>query len=240
MTEPLSPVLVDVYELDGSKNWAALAAAGAPWSGVIGKASEGLSYAPAWFGEQMAVIATVCPERNGIDWLFGGYHYLRFDEDGATQADFHLKVLQSAIWSAAGLRFNSPGVLPVMVDVERATQPAGSLTKDNVEHVTGAFAARVTQVTGRTPTLYGGELLYSLDITSHMGCGRLAIARYEATLPEICVTRIGWTEAEILLWQFQGSSPQSDHLAGYPTTAPGCGVVDLDVAVRGLESLRIP
>lgn len=237
----LSPVLVDVYQPDGVKDWAALAAAGPPWSGVILKATEGTYYAPAWFGEQFAVVATACPERNGVDWFFGGYHYLRFDEDGETQADFSLKVYQSALWSAGSRRFDSPGALPVMVDVERASQKLGSLTKDNVEHVTASFAVKVAQITGRTPTLYGGELLYSLGITFHMGCGRLAIARYMATLPEVCVTRIGWTEAELLLWQYQGTDrTQSEHLAGYPTTAPGCGVVDLNVAVRGLESLRIP
>lgn len=222
----IDPLLVDAYELDGAKDWRALASAGLPWAGAILKATQGTYYAPSWYALEMAVLRTACPERNGSTWFFGAYHYLDMSLDGKAQADFFLRAIGET---------RIPGMLWPMVDVERGGQRKQALTKDHVEQVVGAFAMRMIAVTGRQPTLYGGELLASLGITSPMGCGRLAIARYAATLPHDVVTRIGWDEP--FLWQFCGDG--ESYLPGYPRDAPGCGKIDISVltAGGGIEAL---
>jgi GH25 family lysozyme M1 (1,4-beta-N-acetylmuramidase) len=218
MTDPL---FVDCYQGDGPKDWTALAVAGAPWHGVILKATQGTYYNPrAWYLGEMAKVAAVPSERKGVDWFFGAYHYLDMSQDGAAQADFYL--------SCAGDDFSQPGALWPIVDVERGGQRAPSLTKQRVIDTTSAFAARILAVTGKTPTLYGGSLLADLGITDHMGCGRLWIARYTPTLPHDVISRIGWSEP--WLWQYCGDGEAS--LAGYPNQAPGCGKVDISVLTR--------
>lgn len=217
----VDPLLVDCYELDGPKDWAALAAAGAPWCGAILKASQGTYYRPHWFAEQLAQVIAVGRARCGVDWFFGGYHYLDMSLDGTAQADYFLSAF-------AGAALDQAGMLWPMVDVERGGQRSPSLTKQRVQDVTGAFAARVIAALGRAPTLYGGELLAALGITDHMGCGRLAIARYAATLPHDVVSRIGWPSP--WLWQYCGDGEA--YLAGYPSTAPGCGKIDISVLTR--------
>ena len=218
----IDPLIVDAYQLDGAKDWKALAAAGLPWIGARLKATQGTYYsAPSWFPGQLAELAMVATERNGVDWFFGAYHYLDIALDGEAQADFFLRQL-SPVFMA---KWDVPGLLPAMVDVERGGQRAPTLTRSRVEDVTNTFAARVLAVTGRAPTLYGGELLASLGITSHMGCSRLSIARYAPTLPHDVVTRIGWDAPDE--WQFCGDGEA--YLPGYPTTAPGCGKIDISV-----------
>ena len=225
----IDPLLVDCYELDGRKDWESLASAGVPWVGAVIKATQGLYYRPQWFDQQIRALSTVCPSRNGSTWFFGAYHYLDIGMDGAEQADYFL-----GAFGRAGVSLTAPGMLWPMVDVERGGQRV-PLTKTRVEDVTGKFAARVLAVTGRTPTLYGGELLASLGITNHLGCGRLAIARYAATLPHDVVMRIGWGAPWI--WQFCGDGEA--YLPGYPSVAPGCGKVDISVltGAGGLEQL---
>jgi GH25 family lysozyme M1 (1,4-beta-N-acetylmuramidase) len=236
----MDSLLVDCYEGDGTKNWAALAAAGEPWIGARLKASEGTYYRPTWFVEQLMKLAAACPERNGVTWFFGGYHYLKFNEDARAQADVFMQQLETAV-AGAGLRAvpAPPGLLAPMVDVERAGQAASSLTAARVEDTTEAFAERILEVCGARPTLYGGELLAALGITSHLGCDRLAIARYTPELPHAVVTRIGWDQPDE--WQYCGDG--TAFLAGYPNEAPGCGKVDISAVVStssqtGLERLR--
>ena len=62
MTDSL---IVDAYELDGPKDWKALAAAGAPWIGARLKMTQGTYYKPPWFTQQLKLLTTMCPERNG-------------------------------------------------------------------------------------------------------------------------------------------------------------------------------
>ena len=223
----IDPLFVDAYELDGPKNWKALAAAGLPWAGAILKATQGTYYAPHWYAAQMDALQAACPERNGSTWFFGAYHYLDLSLDGKAQADYFLDAIAEGA--------HTPGMLWPMVDVERGGQRKPALTKDHVEQVVGAFAMRVIAETGRQPTLYGGELLASLGITSPMGCGRLAIARYASTLPHDVVTRIGWQSP--YLWQYCGDGEA--YLPSYPREAPGCGKIDISVLTMagGLDGL---
>jgi len=94
-----------------------------------------------------------------------------------------------------------------------------------------SFAGRYQQLTGRLPTLYGGELLRAVGVAGRLGCGRSAIALYGATLLASVVTRTGTDLAHLLLWQYVGADQRTPGPAGYPLEAPGCGRVDISALV---------
>lgn len=228
----MDSLIVDVYEGDfeGRRmDWAALAAAGDPWRGVILKATQGTYYnGGTWFPGQWRLVqlaGQAGPEPRGIDWIRGAYHYLDVRCGAVAQADHFLATIKRA-----------GGILPrdlLMVDVERASQRA-QVTGGQVVDVVSAFVERVKEVTGRGVILYGGSWLHELGITSRMGCRYLAVARYAATLPMSVYQRIGWGRESVLLWQYCGvdgnGQPQS-LLQGYPLRAPGCGYVDISAVI---------
>lgn len=228
-TQHVDPCFVDAYVGDGPKDWRALAAAGPPWHGAIIKATQGTYYdGGRWFAENWSALEMVGRGRG--DWFRGAYHYLDVRVDGRVQADFFLNVVDRA----GGLQ---PHDLWPMVDIERAGQRA-DINAWRVVEVASSFARRIAERTGRSPTLYGGSWLAELGITSRMGCGRLAVARYTPKLPSYVYERIGWDRDHLMLWQFCGDGLAL--LPGYPTSAPGCGKVDISALVLpgGLEQLR--
>lgn len=90
--------------------------------------------------------------------------------------------------------------------------------------------------------LYGRERLLDLHITSRMGCSWLWTKSYASTLPACDILRMGWTEATLWGWQYQGTNGTTGELPDYPTSIPhfaGAGEVDLTVMVMpgGLDAL---
>ena len=229
MTDPL---IVDVYQGDGKKDWRAFVAAGAPWAGVVFKATQGTYYRPPWYAEERRAFLDAAGERLAATLFEGAYHYLDFQLDGAAQADYFVR----AVELAGGEQRDT---LWGMVDVERGGQRVQQLTKALVADCTNAFAARYLQLTGRTATLYGGELLREVGITDRLGCGRSAIALYGASLPPTVVTQTGTDLDHLLLWQYSGTEAPA-RLPGYPNLAPGCGKVDISAMVLpgGIEKMR--
>lgn len=234
MTDPL---FVDVYPGDGPKDWHAYIQAGPPWHGAIFKLTQGLDYAyTTWAQVQRAPF--VVHERYGHDLFDGLYHYLTFHQDGSTQAErFWLHVER--------IGGESAGTLWAMVDVERGGQRIANPSRALVEDRTRAFAERYHKLSGRQPTLYGGELLRSVGVTDLLGCGRSAVALYGPRLDAGHGTidflrRTGTDLEHLMLWQYRGTEPQQDGPAGYPMSAPGCGVVDISALTLpgGLDALR--
>lgn len=223
MTDPL---IVDVFagDLNGRPDWAKLAAAGQPWAGAVIKATEGLHYAPSWFGDQWQAIRDAGGDRYGDTWFRGCYHYLRFAQDATEQARYYC----AAVERAGG--WDHGDIMPI-VDVERANNPGS--TKQQVIDSVYEFVHEIGTLTGRDVLLYGGELLYSLGITERMGCAGLWIARYAATLPANVYQRIGWDKPT--MWQYCGDG--ESYLAGYPHESP-IGKVDISAVTAGLDWLR--
>jgi hypothetical protein len=222
----LQPLAVDVYAGDGRKDWAAFCAAGWPWVAVIFKCSQGTYYRPGQYVSERASFLRSA----GPDHFDGAYHYLDFGLDGSAQADY-------AVASVGKPRSTT---LPMMVDVERGGQRIQNPSRELVEDRVRSFAARYHELTGRLPTLYGGELLRSLKISDRLGCGLSAIAaygpelrRFDRQFERYIGTTAGYlaeagTDLEhLMLWQYRGTGKQESGPAGYPMTAPGCGVVDI-------------
>jgi GH25 family lysozyme M1 (1,4-beta-N-acetylmuramidase) len=216
----LQPLAVDVYAGDGPKNWASFCAAGPPWHVAIFKCSQGTYYRPgAYVSERAKFLRSAGP-----DHFEGAYHYLDFGIDGAAQADY-------AVTSAGGRRDNT---LPMMVDVERGGQRIQDPSRALVEERVRTFADRYYVLTGRRPTLYGGELLRSLGIADRLGCALSAVALYGARLAALGVptttaflARTGTDLEHLLLWQYREAGGKSAVPDGYPTSAPGAGNVDI-------------
>lgn len=188
----IDPLIVDTYAGDGHGQDAitALVKAGPPWHGLVMKATEG-TYYPAnrpddreWFLDNWIRARVYAGARYGQNWFRGAYHYLRVDQDGTLQAEKFLALVEEAGgWGA--------GDLWPMVDVESAENPQHP-GKQAIIDCVSAFTAKVKAELGRTCLLYGNVYLAENDVTDHMGCGVLEVARYASTLPLVVYERIGW------------------------------------------------
>lgn len=235
----ISPLFVDVYPGDRKCDWARYIAAGPPWHGAIFKLSEGLQFEYCdWAKEQRRLF--VASPRYGVDLWDGFYHFLALHQDGAKQADWFW-------WWMLKTGGELAGTLWAMVDVERGGQQnASSISLAQVEDCTRSFAARYYELSGRQPTLYGGELLRSVGVTNRLGCGRSAIALYGAELrgreggTVDLLRRTGTDMGHLGWWQYRGTDYQTVGPKGYSMQAPGCGAVDISawVMAGGLEALR--
>jgi hypothetical protein len=135
MTDPL---IVDVYQGDGPKDWPALAAAGAPWHGAILKATQGTYYRDtAWLAPNWRSLRQVAPERYGVDWFRGAYHYLDVRQGGLEQADAFL----AAIDYAGGWGARYTPTLPVHVYERIAWDRAPSRYGSTAATVWGTWRA---------------------------------------------------------------------------------------------------
>jgi GH25 family lysozyme M1 (1,4-beta-N-acetylmuramidase) len=231
-----SPLFVDVYagDLGGKPDWLALTVDD-QFNGAIVKATEGLYYPHdfAWLTHNWPAVKDVARERYGTTWFRGAYHFLKFNQDGAKQADFYL----AAIMRAGGW---AKGDFWPIVDVELGGEKNSNqlASAQQIIDCTTAWADRVRAETGRDIVLYGSGAMRDKSITSRMGCDWLWMPRYTSTLPEITYTRIGWTLDKLLMWQYCGDGVGT--LPGYPTEVPHFGKIDISVLLLkgGIDELR--
>jgi GH25 family lysozyme M1 (1,4-beta-N-acetylmuramidase) len=233
-----SPLFIDTYSGAPQPDWQKLVDAGAPWHGAIIKATEGTGFGPKWFDANWKAVREVAGDRYGADWFRGAYHFLKFNQDGAAQADFYLSVIERAGgWG--------PGDIWPAVDVEMGGEANSnrSATAQQVIDCTSAFAERVRSRTGRDVMLYGNGAMRDLGIKNRMSCSWLWCPRYTATLPREIYERAGWSQDRLALWQYAGDGTGGDNvgLSGYPAAAPGLSS-HCDVSVLtlpgGLPALR--
>ncbi len=226
-----SPLIVDFYEYDPAPNLNLLTS-DAGYAGAIIKATEGLYYSGKnWFPGQWRAIH----DRDGYGdtWFRGCYHFLKFNQDGAAQADYYLQTVEdSGGWDK--------GDLWPIVDVELGSDGNSnrSATAAQVIECTSAFAGRVASVTGRQVMLYGNGAMRDLSISDRMGCDWLWCPRYTATLPSNIYERAGWSIDQLAMWQYAGDG--SGFLTNYPTSTPDGKKIDHSALVLkgGLDRLR--
>jgi GH25 family lysozyme M1 (1,4-beta-N-acetylmuramidase) len=229
-------LLVDLYsgDLRGTPNWPALVDA-PDVVGAILKATEGTTFTTSWFSTNWPAVHDLVPDRYGDTWFRGAYHFLKFDRDGAAQADFYLQTVQDA----GG--FDVGDIIPI-VDVELGNdgqpdehgkvRPRNSnwdATAEQIVECTTAFADRVRSETGQQVMLYGNGAMRDKSITDRMGCAWLWVPRYTALLPRTVYERAGWDLESVALWQYCGDG--TGFLEGYPTRFDGFGAVDISVVL---------
>lgn len=235
------PIIIDLYPGDHRVDWSAYCAAGAPWIGAIFKASQGIKYSYLeWLTHNRNQLRDAAGDRYGVDMFDGMYHYLDLAVSGMRQADYFWSVCEQA----GGERV---GTLPAMVDIERGGQDRTDPSRAQVEDCTRSFAERYHVLSGRDPTLYGGELLRSVGVTDRLGCGRSAVALYASRLgargdsTAQFLARTGTDLEHTMLWQYCGTEAHDDGPPGYPLRAPGCDApVDISALILpgGINALR--
>lgn len=236
-----SPLLIDLYPGDHRVDWGAYVAAGQPWCGAIFKASQGIRYSYLeWLTHNRNQLRDAGGPRLGIDLFDGMYHYLDLGVSGERQADY----FWSNVEQSGGER---DWTLPAMVDVERGGQGVKNPSKAQVEDCTRHFADRYHVLSGRAPTLYGGELLRSIGVDNRLGCAYSAVALYGPRLASrgestaSFLARTGTDLDHTMLWQYRGTESQTDGPPGYPMSAPGTPyAIDINAVILpgGLAALR--
>jgi len=221
-------LLVDVFSGDvgGRPNWPAVVAAPDFVGGII-KATEGTSFNPAWFATNWRAVKEAGGDRYGLNWFRGAYHFLKFNKDGATQADFYL----AAIEEAGG--FDVGDIIPI-VDVELGNDGTTGQRNSNqdasaqqIVDCTTRWAERVKASTGLEVMLYGNGAMRDRAIQDRMGCDWLWVPRYTETLPRNIYERAGWTLDRVAMWQYCGDGTAA--LPGFPREIRGFGKVDISV-----------
>ena len=229
-------LLIDVYSGDvgGNPQWDAVVSA-EYFVGAIIKATEFISFDTTWFSSNWSAVKAAGGDRYGTTWFRGAYHFLKFNQDGAAQADFYLKTIDDA----GG--FDVGDIIPI-VDVELGNDgqpnehgkvhPRNSnwdASSQQIIDCTSAFAERVKAATDMEVMLYGNGAMRDKSITDRMGCDWLWIPRYTATLPALMYTRAGWDREHVAMWQYCGDGTAA--LPDYPTSIDGFGNVDISVVL---------
>lgn len=226
-----SPLIVDYYEKDPAPDLSAVSS-DARYVGAIIKASEGLYYCgKGWFPDTWASIHD--QPGHGETWFRGCYHFLKFNQDGASQADYYLQTVEN------GGGWDKGDLWPI-VDVELGadTNSNHNATAAQVIDCTKSFADRVRAATGRQVMLYGNGAMRDLSISDRMGCDWMWCPRYTATLPSYIYERAGWSVDQLVLWQYAGDG--TGVLTNYPTATPDGKKIDHSTLVLkgGVEQLR--
>lgn len=214
-----------------------------PWEALLAddriygawlKCTDGTAYGfTSWFVRNFQKIAALVGDRRGKSFLLGGYHYLQFLQSGVAQADFFVKTLFAAGYSALDM-------IPVM-DIEFGNEKASNHAASNQQIVdcATAFAERVRQLTGRRVMLYGRGLMRDRSITSRMGCDCVCDPAYTTHL--VTNGLVGklpdgstapWSLDDIVEWQYCGDGVGENSAHELPLRIAGHGI-DLSVAIDG-------
>lgn len=214
---------------------------------VIGcyvKCSEGLGWGirnEDWFRRCWPEIRRVGGDRYGVDWFRGCYHFLRFQQDGAMQADYCLNLIEQAGgWGE--------GDLMLWVDVEEGgqgnwaggerleaiTDPAKRARLAN--EVTRCTTAFVTRVKARYPGMrvgiYGRGVFRDLQMVScRFSADGVANPAYTEHMPSM--QAYGWPLEDVVEWQLCGDGVV--YAKGFPSKIPGWGATDYSVVINGAQ-----
>lgn len=218
--------------------------------GCVVKASQGVQWGARnedWFKRAWKTLRELAADRYGVDFFRGCYHFLRFNADGARQADYFCDLVDAAGgWG--------PGDLMPWVDVEEGGQ--GNWAPQRLETITdpalrkrlagevatcaSAFVERFKQRTGLRIAVYGRGLLRDLQMAEGtFGADSAVNPAYTKTMPPM--EKYGVALDDISLWQLSGDDGPAN--PKFPKTLPGWGTHDYSVYIDGarettLKSLR--
>jgi GH25 family lysozyme M1 (1,4-beta-N-acetylmuramidase) len=242
-TEPLatgSVIITDIYSGNGIPSWADFMKSSS-FSGVILKATDGVSFSPAksWFVPQWQAARSAAGARYRQTCFLGAYHWLELYDDPEQQADFYCSIIEQAGWGAGDM-------LPI-IDVEfgpGGKHPAPNyqarVDKDaqRVIDCTSRYAARIKEKLGSDTqvVLYASQIVAELKISDHMGCDYLWVAEYGVSKPDLSTLHsLGWTDQQIVMWQYTDGATGSNKTRSpqLPDNVPGMGPRDCSVFRNG-------
>src|SRR5690606_20177213 len=167
-------------------------------------------------------------------WFRGAYHFLKFNKNGAAQADYFLDTIGAAGGWDAG------DIIPV-IDVELGNDGSENPARRNsnqdasaqqIIDCTTACAERIRSRTGSNVMLYGRGAMRDKGIqSSRMGCDIVWNPSYTASM--VLNGLQAWDLSDIALWQYCGDGVAGIDEAKLPRQIPGFGAVDISVYVDG-------
>ncbi len=219
-------IVPDIYpgDLGDHPNYAALKGAVANGKIVAGcylKASEGLGWGrnnEAWFARGWRALGDLGIRR-------GAYHFLRFNQDGAAQAEYFDRMIREAGgWN--GLE------LAPMLDVEAGGQGTWVPTAELTRLCVMGFIQRFRELQpGVRVCVYGRGIFRDLEMKDCLFGDTVCNPAYTATMPPMWM--YGVPLEKISLWQCCGDGTVL--LPGYPRSIPGWGATDYSVHVNGAQ-----
>jgi len=247
-------IVADIYPLDLGPNppFGVLPGMRVMDKEVIGcyvKCSEGLGWGRSnedWFRRCWAELRRVGGDRFGVDWFRGCYHFLRFQQDGAAQADYCLGLIESA----GG--WDPVGDMMLWVDVEEGGQGSwaggeklesitdGAKRRRLADEVTRCVTAFVSRVKERYPGmrvgLYGRGVFRDLAMTRcRFGADAVCNPAYTRTMPPM--DKYGWPLEDVAWWQLCGDGEV--YATGYPSELPGWGKTDYSAVIFGSRRIGL-
>lgn len=228
-------LFVDLYpgDLHGKPAWDKLINT-PQFYGAIIKATESVQYSGTdWFIKNWAALKDIGKERYGKTWFRGAYHFLKFNQDGAKQADYYLATID-----AAG-GWDQGDIIPI-IDVELGNDGSKDPSKRNsnqdasaqqIIDCTTACAERLRTVTGRKVMLYGRGAMRDKGINSKMGCDVVWNPAYTSNI--VMHGLEVWTLDDVALWQYCGDGVAALDEGKFPRSIPNFGQTDISVYVEG-------
>ncbi len=228
-------LFVDVSPWEANPNWQLLINTSHFFGGIL-KASQGIKgylNDGGWFNTNWPQVKNSAADRYGSTWFRGAYVFLNLWQDGSSQADYYLEVVNDA----GG--WDSGDIIPI-VDVELGNDGSNGKPRNRNQDVssqqiidcTTACADRLKQVTGRNVMLYGRGAMRDKSINDKMGCDVVWNPCYTATI--VMHGLEAWTLDDVVLWQYagdgQGALPDQTR---FPRTIPGFGNTDISVYIEG-------
>lgn len=206
-------------------------------AGCYVKFSEGLAWGKkneTWAADSWRAMAELHGFKVGTFYR-GAYHFLRFQQDGAKQADYFCDLVEKAGgWD---------GALIPMVDVEEGGQGGwapGKLEKldtatkarlaRQVTACVTAFVQRFRERTGLRIAVYGRGVFRDLGMRQCMFTADAVVnPAYTAVMPKM--DQYGVPLDRIAMWQCCGDG--TVFLPGFPSKLPGWGATDYSVHING-------
>lgn len=217
--------------------------------GCYVKATEGLGWGAtneAWFQRAWKALGTLQNPEFGR----GCYHFLRFDTDGAKQADYFCDQIEKAggwlDWDFAGWvdaeeggqghwaddpKTHTARKLEKITDTGERARLSGEVRKCLTD-----FIARFKQRTGKNIGVYGRGIFRDLHMTNcRFGEDMYCDPAYTAEMPTM--EQYGVSIDHITEWQISGDGQV--FRPGYPSMLPGWGATDYSVYIDGVNKTTL-
>ena len=232
--------IVDLFQgdLGGNPAWDVLVNA-ANFYGAIIKSTEGTYYDGGdWFKKNWPAVKDISGDRYGKTWFRGAYLFLKFNLDGAKQADYYL----ANIDAAGG--WDQGDIIPI-IDVELGSEGKNAdgtidpkkrnsnydASAQQIIDCTSACAEQLRSKTGRQIMLYGRGAMRDKEINDKMSCDIVWNPCYTSKI--VMNGLQAWSLSDVALWQYCGDGTAALDESKFPRSIEGFGKVDISVYIDG-------
>lgn len=181
--------------IEGDVDWKGVASAGVRFA--ILKATEGIAFRDPRYcvNVERAIEA-------GIQ--VGAYHFVHLDEDGSSQAEFFMKMLDSAFGRGEKIYNGRIGVVLDLEDDPSMPGLASHIGRDGIRKLIEDFSNTIHTHTGLLPMIYGSPGWLDEWVGDGFGGHPLWVSHYDVPTPRL---PIGWTDWKVWQYRADGTVP---------------------------------